>query len=286
MELSKLKLSRIYIIPTAKGAYGFASGFLMILISTIYQANTGYMLAFILLSFLFIILLANHSALAKLDPKVTLVEPYFAGQLARVQFSEFTEFEIVAAKKFKVFKESLPTLSPHLEFTPPRRGEYTVEPAILRTNRPFGFFKCWKPLGQHIQIFVAPNPLESPIAPPVPIALANSIESGLAYGHREQIPGDSMRWIDWKKFAQPNRPFVRETEDEQKQSPRLEINIMDYQSLPLEEKLSHICFLVRVAQEKNMTVILIDSAHSRRFNAQSGHEFNVIYRYLSLYGEL
>lgn len=127
-----------------------------------------------------------------------------------------------------------------------RRGRLRPGRLLVQSSFPLGLIRAWSWLDLGAEGLVYPKPLAAPAT-----AGGDGGEGertmirsdGEDYqGLRQFTPGDSLRRVAWKQFAQKDELFVKDFSKEQGMS--LWLDLRDYPGTDLELRLSYLCHRV------------------------------------------
>lgn len=112
--------------------------------------------------------------------------------------------------------------SAELEVACPRRGVYSVGPALVEVSDPFNLWRLRRTTGAAQRVVVHPETVSLPgfVLLPAdlpgegPVHLRSPHVTTSAYGVREYVPGDTISRISWKMTARHGRLMAKEFEME------------------------------------------------------------------------
>ena len=204
---TRLRSSRVYILPTGVGMiFGFMA-FAMLLGSMNYNNNMSFVLTFVLVQ--------CQRNLVGLELTFAGADPVFAGQAIRFRIAvtnqsksarygirlhaagTSSDIHDLAPGESKVFILPVPTT---------RRGRITLDRFGVRTMFPFELFRSWAWLHMDISGLVFPAPADDAPQPP-PTMVAHGHRQHDARGEedfaglRKYHEGDSPHHVAWKAYA-------------------------------------------------------------------------------------
>ena len=222
----KADRKRIYILPTRFGLVFIIGAILMILIGASYQNNLVNLLAYFMLSLIFIAMFQTHANLTRISVANVETEGGFAGTevvftTTLLNESDTPRFALEADyAKLQIlsrYENHQPllgrgTLKLRTSYRADQRGRFELKRVKLSTSYPLGLFRAWIWQVVDKSYFVYP---ERKSIRPLP-APALTSETGIAttgeagddfHGHRRFATGDSAKHIDWKARAR-GRPLL------------------------------------------------------------------------------
>ena len=170
-------------------------------------------------------------------------------------------------------------LSVLLRVTPLHRGSTNIHSIGIETRFPFNFFTCFTFFNTDLELIVYPEKKSYAPIKITPYTLPNSErESDVA--HRAYHLGDNLKRVDWKKVAQSNRWYIKETYGET----NLPITFENVQGLSLEESLSTLCYEIQKIRNQNIFFgFIVEGKLICTPNAGTAH-VNKCLKELALYG--
>lgn len=217
---------RIYILPTRFGLVFILGAILMILIGASYQNNLVNLLAYFMLSLIFIAMIQTHNNLTRIHITSVDVEGGFAGGEIVITTtlgnagtdSRFAiESDVSRLKLLSRYENHLPligqgALKLRSSYRAEKRGRFELKRVKLSTTYPLGLFRSWQWYPVSTTYFVYPErkSLRPPpsIQAPTETALQTLGHAGDDFsGHRRYETGDSAKHIDWKARAR-GRPLL------------------------------------------------------------------------------
>jgi uncharacterized protein (DUF58 family) len=206
---------RVFILPTRRGL-GFALLILLqLLISTNYNINLGFALAFLLGSMAMTSTLHAFRNLAGLTVRAGRAPPAFVGETALPEIvldngdgRRRFRIELSCRRQTITFVDLTDSGARSVAIPSPavRRGWLPLDTVTLATTFPLGLFRAWAPFNLPVRVLVYPKPLDAP--PPWPEAGGGEEGSRLPrgrgedfFGLRDYRIGDSPRHIHWKGYA-------------------------------------------------------------------------------------
>lgn len=212
-ELVVLRHSRIYILPTRRGAALMLTLVLMLLTSLNYALSLGLVVTFVMTGLTASALLHTFRNLAGMEVKPLAAGDTFAGgtvpfSLALVPGAATRLAITLAAQGSRVMADvtagTARTVS--LEVPAPRRGRVSLGRVTLSSTYPLGLWKAWAYVHFPLEGLAFPAP--EPSAPPLPfgpggsdtLAQGKGEDADLA-GLREYQRGDPPQRVAWKAVA-------------------------------------------------------------------------------------
>lgn len=223
---------RIYILPTRFGLLFITGAVLMILIGSAYSNNLVNMLAFFMLSMVFVAMIQTHNNLR--DIRVGLIETQggFAGDVFVVTTvlenpSRATRFSfesrIKQARPTSTYENTQPlgpggTLKLRAAYAATRRGRHSIRNARVASVYPLGLFEAWTWFDVNAETFVYPSrkgdrPLPRNESGNISGVFSRSRGGDDFHGHRKFQEGDSQRHIDWKAYARGRPKLIKEFDE-------------------------------------------------------------------------
>lgn len=250
---------RIYILPTGFGLLFIGGALLMILVGATYQNNLVNLLAFFMLSLIFIAMVQTHNNLKDITVETLEAENgYKDGQHVVTAVLTNTardprfnlEFSLRRKLAASIYENTQPLLPKGLvklkaSYPAVMRGQYVLNDVKVHTVYPLGLFRAWIWLPNQTTYYVYPKP-EGQLPFPRGTVGSESAEVQMAAkggedfaGHRRYENGDSLGHIDWKARAR-GRPLLIKEFNEGAPAP---ITLDWYQldaNLDTEQKLSQL----------------------------------------------
>jgi uncharacterized protein (DUF58 family) len=256
------RMNRIYILPTGFGLTFISGALVMILVGASYQNNLVNMLAFFMMSLIFIAMVQTHNNLKDIALEQMIAEGGFAGSEYLVtcvlkNSADQPRFNLesrLRRRKPKALYENVHPLLPkgflklRTTYEAPKRGRYVLKDAHVSAVFPLGLFRAWILLPSETPVFVYPKPEGSHL---VMRSFAeedrdtghHAIKGGDDfYGHRRFQVGDAPSHIDWRARAR-GRPLLIKEFNQGVPAPR----ILDWYALShlgVEERLSQLALWV------------------------------------------
>lgn len=241
---------RIYIMPNRRGLALGALLAIQILVSTNYNSNLGFMLAFLLASTAVLGILHAFRNLSGIALRSGRAEPVFAGERA--------SFEI-----FLDNPSNLPRIALHIGLrghpqqvlhlpagdrasakiavATARRGWHDLPTVTVSSGFPLGLYHAWSPVDLAARVLVYPAPAKPGM--PFPEAPGERgdrhAQADDFQGFRGYQPGDSPRRIHWKSLAKGQGVHVREYRGGANRE--LTLDWADAPGATIEAKLAQLC---------------------------------------------
>ncbi|WP_223668498.1 DUF58 domain-containing protein [Kangiella shandongensis] len=222
-----LKQNNIYILPTRCGWLMLLILVLILVASTNYQNNMGFMTGFIVLAIGLLSVFYTFRNLKGIEVRCHKLAAAFAGdeavmplQLVNASQSMRTGIGIGFSKKsvHYVDIDELSQASTELRLVTAKRGWMKVPRMVCTTIFPFGIFEAWSWVRSPYQLLVYPKPIPCPeplIASKEGIEEGHHVEEGSEDFHsvRDYQPGDSVKQVMWKAYARERGLLSKEFED-------------------------------------------------------------------------
>ena len=253
---------RLYILPTRFG-YLFALMLVALLLAAInYQNSMAYVMTFTLTAIGILSLWQTHRNLLGLQIELGRPVAVFAGEtlplplrlrnpgaLPRyavgLQYAQLPPgYCRLDSEAETVVELPLPTL---------RRGRYRPRGIILFSRYPTGLFHAWSWLRFDTDLWVYPQPrsdrrlVEKLIDDGNGRSLSDTTDGDDFAGLREHQPGESLRHISWKAYAQGRGMLTKTFQGHA--TPALWIDYQDMDADSLEGRLSQMTGLVLAAEQ-------------------------------------
>ncbi len=223
------RMNRIYILPTGFGGVFIAGALLMILVGASYQNNLVNMLAFFMMSLIFIGMVQTHNNLKDISLGQLITDGGFAdGEFLvtvvltnKANEPRFNLETRLRRRKPKVAYENVHPLLPKGElklrtsYAAGARGLYKLNDVSVSTIFPLGLFRAWIVLPGETTVCVYPKPEGSRLTrfgTDVSEAASSMMIRGGDdfHGHRRYQIGDSPGHIDWRARAKKRPLLVKE----------------------------------------------------------------------------
>ncbi len=250
-----LGLRNIYILPTGYGLLYLAVLVGMLIGSTNYNNNLGFLLTFLLGSLGLVAMLYTYAMLYGLRLGEPAARPVFAGQFMeigiRVQAGGRTRtglrWYFDPAKATEADVPPGPPVQICIPARTQQRGHFAPGRLYITCSYPLGLFKAWARLDPHVRAMVYPQPLPGP----VPAA-----ETGLGEGEGQDggkpgvedfqglkayQPGDPPQRIHWQSWSRGRGLHVKDFSGQSGLALMLDLSRA---AGGLEHRLSVLCFHV------------------------------------------
>lgn len=264
------RYGRIYILPTRFGFLFVIGAVTMILVGATYQNNLVNLLAFFMLSVIFISMVQTHNNLKDVKVSALEIESGFAGGnylvttvLANSSRDQRFNLEAVLRKLepasvYDNFQPLLQNANLKLRATypSPKRGKHRHKEVTVSTVYPLGLFRAWAWFEASGEFFIYPEPKGARSFPSVatgdPIAGNLHTRGGDDFhGHRKHEPGESLRHIDWKAHARGRPLLVKQFDDGAPSS--IQLDWYSLEGLDTEARLSQLAAWVEEAKMKRLS---------------------------------
>lgn len=253
---------RLYILPTRFG-YLYAMMLIVLLLAAInYQNSMAYALTFLLTALGIISLWQTHRNLLGLSVELKTPAPVFQGEHLELAFAidnrqQNTRYAVGVQYLDQVpaYTRVDPQSNSQLTISLPalNRGLYQPAGITLYTRYPTGLFHAWGWLKFDIPILIYPQPLfdhqleQSLMEDHSGKSTVDTADGDDFAGLREHRPGESLRHISWKAYAQGRGMLTKTFQGHA--TPSLWINWEDMSAPSMEGKLSQMTALVLEAQQ-------------------------------------
>lgn len=225
--LTLLKQSNIYILPTRYGWLLLGILVLILVASTNYQNNMGFMAGFIVLAVGLLSVFYTFRNLKGVEIRCHKAKPVFAGDDATIPLQLINDMQSpriglgIGLTKKTVFYSDIDAQSKtpaHISLATSKRGMFNIPRVICSSIYPFGIFEAWSWIRMPHQLLIYPKPIKAPI--PL-LASSSGIEEGVTaekgnedfHGLRDYHPGDPIKQIMWKAYARERGLMSKEFED-------------------------------------------------------------------------
>ncbi|PIE43068.1 MAG: DUF58 domain-containing protein [Gammaproteobacteria bacterium] len=253
----KLTQRSVFVFPTLEGLI-FCSLLLLLLLTAInYQNSMIYMFTFFLASLFQVVIFHSFQNLSGLRFTFKKVEPVFVGESAGFLISIGSENQNRSHYSIGVMwpdnpMAHLPVVKPGQALTQlsvpivaKKRGYLKPGRVLIESRYPFGLIRAWSWVDLDCQMLVYPAPIEGRYKREASSdAVGDSLEAQTGVddfkGIKAYAAGDSLKRIDWKRYAKRGEVLVKEFETPV--SDTCFFSLSDYLSADMESRLSHLCF--------------------------------------------
>lgn len=245
----------LFIFPSKNGLSFLLCCFILFLLGTNYQNNLILIMVFFLCSLMITCLLLSYRNLANLTLMAFESEPQFAGKDCKFELrviadnnqpqdvsfsfqSNLSDFQTVIDRDKVVLYACSRT-----------RGYFNPGRITVRSTFPFGLYTVWTHVDFGIKVLLYPEPIENLIKA-VPYSENNSHDSfnqtTLGVDQFSTLKsyqqGESLKSVAWKQLAQGRGWLSKQFEQSLGEDLLLDINSLKH--LPLESRLSFLCYQI------------------------------------------
>lgn len=258
----ELNHRRIFILPS-KGGLAMALVILLMLVASInYNNSMGFVFTFLLAAAAQASTFYSYKNLSSLRISMAKSPPCYAGSTAHLSLliKESNErkrwvIDAILDKNINTFDlQQHQSLQINLPIQPTTRGWYYPDTITLASQFPFGFFRAWSPLRFQQGLLVYPQAIDTGLALPVlqsdeNTGMVNSPQSGTNdfVGLKPYQTGHSYRHINWKALAAEKGFYTNQFNAEQ--SATIILNWQACEHLPIESKLSQLCYWINHCED-------------------------------------
>lgn len=258
-----LNRKNLYTFPNLSGLMFLAVTLIIWMLGTNYQNNLILALAYLMISIFVVAILHAFANMAGITVKFIQATPAFAGEPAA-----FT-LELTATHKFGCDHLELRwpggdtrviALAPNeplrvsLHAQSHERGYLHPGRLLLQSHFPLGIIRCWTWLNLDARALIYPAPIAC--EEPRHQASDGRQEGGSSQrggddfsGLRDYQPGDSIKHIAWKQFAQEKGLFTKEYEAYFSAEKWLDWHSLQ---LPQEARLSGLCYWALAYEQQHI----------------------------------
>ncbi len=252
----------LYILPTRFG-YLFAMMLVALLLASInYQNSMAYVMTFTLTAIGILSLWQTHRNLLGLQIEPERPPAVFAGEplpLPLTLHNPGSQPRYAVGFQYgqqpPVYCRLDPDTAARITLPLPtsRRGRFRPRGIIVFTRYPTGLFHAWSWLRLDTELWVYPQPrsdrrlIETLIDDTEGPGVRDSIDGDDFAGLREHQPGESLRHISWKAYAQGRGMLTKTFQGHA--APALWIDYRDMDAPSLEGRLSQMAGLVLAAEQ-------------------------------------
>lgn len=222
-----LRQKNIYILPTRYGWLMLGILVLILIASTNYQNNMGFMAGFIVLAVGMLSLFYTFRNLKGIEVRNLKSAPVFVGEKAAIPLllvnntkSQRVGLGVGFKKKTVSYVdvEAESKQMAQLELSAHRRGLINIPRIACTTIFPFGIFEAWSWVRTPYQALVYPKPIPCPeplIATHTGYEEGAHAEKGNEDFHslRDYQAGDPVKQVMWKAYARERGLYSKEFED-------------------------------------------------------------------------
>lgn len=264
-----MRKGRIYIIPTRFGLAFILGACVMLLVGATYQNNLVNLLAFFMLSLIFVAMVQTHNNLKDITVEALDADSSFSGSEFVITAvlhnnSKTPRFNLgtdLRKRVPEVVYENVLPLLPHgsiklrSAYKAKKRGHYRIDEIKVSTVYPLGLFYAWIWLNSKGDYFVYPEPKGHRSFPLIGVGqeathAQRSLEGEDFHGHRKFDSGDSPRHIDWKAHARGRPLMIKQFTEGTASAVWFEWNALE--GLETEEKLSQLAAWIEEARKRRL----------------------------------
>ncbi|WP_246439452.1 DUF58 domain-containing protein [Teredinibacter franksiae] len=253
-----LNRKKLYIFPSLRGFALILILLVLWLLGTNYQNNMILALAFLLTSVFVVAILHTHKNLSSLHVDYIGTSPAFAGEevdfifclrTGSTRFAENLEVGWQEADD-KVVNIDVPSddvVRVRIPLASHKRGWLKPGRMLVQSYFPLGILRCWSWLNWDVAALIYPSPMPGPLSGQAKVDDTGEglhpVRGGEDYsGLREYTPGDSLKLVSWKHYAQEKGLYVKEFS--QNVSEERWLDFSDIPIADVEKKLSILCYWV------------------------------------------
>ncbi len=258
-----LDRGRIFILPTAQGLLFAATTFVMLLGAANYSNSLAFLLTFLLIGLGLVALLQTYRNLVGLRLRAGRCPPVFCGETAHYALEvtggakerrRAVRVQIDDAEPQCIDVER--TTSVTLTAVTMQRGHRPLGRIMLHTRYPLGLFRASAHCHFEQTCLVYPRPAEHGTGLPrrggggegQPAPLRSGNDDFI--GHRDYVPGDPPRQVDWKAAARSERLLSKRFGDHEASECWLDWN--DHEGSDTETRLQRLCRAVLDAETQGL----------------------------------
>ncbi|AKE51546.1 hypothetical protein TQ33_0565 [Kangiella geojedonensis] len=222
-----LRQRNIYILPTRYGWLMLGILILILIASTNYQNNMGFMAGFVLLAVGLLSVFYTFRNLKGVEVRCLKPVAVFATDIATVPVqlvnntkSERVGFGVGFSKRSVSYTDVGEQAKSQVELTleTRKRGMMDIPRIACASIFPFGIFEAWSWVRTPYQVLVYPKPIPCP--EPL-VATSSGIEEGQTqekgsedfHNLRDYQAGDPIKQVMWKAYARERGLYSKEFED-------------------------------------------------------------------------
>ena len=250
-----LNSRNLFIFPSKNGFYFLMCCFILFLLGTNYQNNLILFLVFFLCSLMVTTLLLSYRNLANLTLVAAETEAQFAGQdcvfnirllqgetnREDIQFN----FQHSDSQFQSILSEGRVTLYNHST----KRGLFKPGRITIKSSFPFGLYNVWTHVDFGLEVLLYPKPIEHKTQNSLHSdnKIADNFKKSVAGGDqfstlKSYQHGESLKSVAWKQLAQGRGWLTKQFDQPVGDDLLLDINTL--QHLPLENRLSYLCYQI------------------------------------------
>jgi uncharacterized protein (DUF58 family) len=258
---------RIFILPTGFGLVFLCGSMLMILVGATYQNNLVNLLAFFMLSLIFVSMVQTHLNLRDIKIQSLEVEPNYVGRDLIVtavlangsKDSRFNlEFSLRKMQSRAEYDQVHPLLAKSSiklksAYLAEKRGLYSINDVRIFTDYPLGLFRAWMWLNTKADYYIFPEPIGTNVSPRSEVGDSapgrRPMKGGHDFsGHRRFQIGDPMARIDWKAHARGRKWMLKEFDEGHPDTLKFDWNALE--GMGHEAKLSQFAAWIEQAEKQ------------------------------------
>lgn len=262
-----LNSGNTFIFPSKSGIHFLICCIILFLLGTNYQNNLILFLVFFLCSFMITCLLLSYQNLAGLTLTGIESKANFAKQDCQFNLRLTSSEKPVSDVTFSFQKPSstLHTMNDgdniSLYACSKLRGYFNPGRVTIRSTFPFGLFNVWTHIDFAYKVLLYPQPLENKM--PTNTSFSGSKNQSIKQQKsgvdefstlKQYQRGESLKSVAWKQLAQGRGWLSKQFEQTTGGNIALDINSLNH--LPLETRLSYLCYHILELEKKQQSYSL------------------------------
>lgn len=285
----RLNLKNLYILPTALGWVFIILLVVLWVLGSNYQNNLVLALCYLLSSLFIVAMHHTHANLSGVTVQVNDAKPVYAGDevFFKVRLSSTNKKGNHAIQlRWQDEAWAVADIADDGEETclvgmvADRRGLHKPGRLLIESVFPLGLMRCWTWLSFDVQALVYPKPktieeTSSFYATEEEGKHTQQMIRGDDFsGLRNYQPGDSLKHIAWKQFAKDKG--LHSKDYQQGLSDERSLEWESFRHLPVEERISALCYLALQFSQKNLAFSVNIPGHKIASDSGDAHREKVL----------
>lgn len=288
-----LNSSNLFIFPSKAGIHFILSCFILFLLGTNYQNNLILFMVYFLCSFMVTCLLLSFRNVNNLTISATENQTQFVGKSAQFGL-RLTPTKSCPHDLIFSFQHSNSDLQPLIEqnnillyAVANKRGYFKPGRITLRSSFPFGLYNVWTHIDFDTEVLIYPQPIANKMQ--LQSIADNSVNQSFSKTTtgvdqfstlKAYQPGESLKSVAWKQLAQGRGWLSKQFE--QSVGGDCVLDIANLSHVPLETRLSYLCFHIIELEKRQQRYALILPNHEIAVSVGEAHKHRCL-KALALY---